>query len=68
MAAGGIAGAQDWFGGISDEEHNGVYKRRAFDRVVDAMLYRDPSAAAQWIASQAGRKFGSSEAVQQAGF
>ena len=63
LATGGIAGTQNWFAGISGDEHNEVYKRRAFERIVSTMLHRDPSAAAHWIASQAEGNFVSQEAV-----
>lgn len=63
MANGDLAGAQNWFSGISNDDHNKVYKRRAFERIVATMLYRDPSAAAHWISSQAGESFISPNAV-----
>ena len=63
MANGDIAGAQIWFAGISNDDHNEVYKRRAFEGIVSTMLYRDPAAAAQWISSQAGGEFVSPSAV-----
>jgi hypothetical protein len=56
LASGGIAAAQQWVRGISDDEHNLSYKQRAFDEVIQTMLYRDPSAAAHWIAENAGRR------------
>lgn len=64
MAAGGVAGTQNWFAGISNNDHNKVFKRRAFERIAGTILGRDPAEAAQWIASQAGGEFVSRQAVQ----
>ncbi|MEW6303478.1 MAG: sigma-70 family RNA polymerase sigma factor [Verrucomicrobiota bacterium] len=66
LAAGGIAGAQDWFARIPDDEHNSLYKQRAFGEVIKAMLYRDPSAAAQWIAQLGGHPCVTGDAVKLA--
>ena len=63
MANGDIGGAQNWFAGISNDDHNRIYKRRAFEGIVSTMLYRDPAAAAQWIANQAGEQFVSPSSV-----
>jgi RNA polymerase sigma factor (sigma-70 family) len=49
LAAGGVHAAQQWVHAISDNEHNSDYKERALGEVIQAMLYRDPAAAAQWI-------------------
>jgi RNA polymerase sigma factor (sigma-70 family) len=57
LAAGGVPAAQQWFAGIPDNEHNSLYKQHAFDEVIRAMLYRDPAAAAQWLAQQGGRAY-----------
>jgi hypothetical protein len=50
---------------IPDDEHNQIYKRRAFDDVIQTMLYRDPSAAAHWIAQNAGQAFLGGKAVAE---
>jgi RNA polymerase sigma factor (sigma-70 family) len=65
LDAGGLPAAQDWFNGIPNDEHNALYKQRAFDEVVQAMLYRDPSAAAQWIASQSSASYAAGSALVQ---
>ncbi len=65
LASGGVAAAQQWFQSIPDDEHNQIYKRRAFDDVIQAMLYRDPSAAAHWIAQNAGQPFLNGKAVAE---
>tara|TARA_Y100001934_G_scaffold272413_1_gene360638 strand:- start:7520 stop:9817 length:2298 start_codon:yes stop_codon:yes gene_type:complete len=57
LASGGIAAAQNWFMSIADNEHNSLYKHHAFDEVIEAMLYRDPAAAAQWISLLADQKY-----------
>jgi|GEM_PF-1250565 len=57
LALGGVTAAQQWFTGIPDDEHNSLYKQRAFDEVIRSMLYRDPAAAAQWLAQQGGRAY-----------
>ncbi len=63
LASNGIAGAQQWFNQISNNDHNSLYKQMAFDEVIQAMLYRDPSAAAHWIAQMGGQKFVTSKPV-----
>lgn len=63
LATGGPAAAQQWVQRIPNDEHNQVYKQRAFDEVIQTMLYRDPSAAAHWIAQNAGQAFLSGSAV-----
>ena len=64
--SGGVPAAQAWFASIADDEHNQTYKRRAFNGVVQAMLYRDPAEAASWIAANAKEKFVSGAAVRLA--
>ncbi|HEX5176093.1 MAG TPA: hypothetical protein VFV83_03635, partial [Chthoniobacteraceae bacterium] len=44
-------------------ESNREYKEKAFGDVVQAMLYRDPAAAARWIAELGAREFVGTEAV-----
>jgi len=63
LAAGGVPGVQAWFGTIPNDEHNSLYKQRAFDEVIRAVLHRDPSSAAQWLAQQNGAAFVSKESV-----
>jgi RNA polymerase sigma factor (sigma-70 family) len=63
LAAGGVPGAQSWFASIPSDEHNSLYKQRAFDEVIRAVLHRDPSAAAQWLAQQGGAPFVTKEPV-----
>lgn len=57
LSMGGVPAAQQWFSNIRDDEHNSLYKQRAFDSVIRSMLYRDPAAAAQWLAQQGGRAY-----------
>jgi RNA polymerase sigma factor (sigma-70 family) len=59
----GIDGAQQWVQRIPDDERNRDYKQQAFGDVVQAMLYRDPAAAARWIAELGARDFVSADAV-----
>jgi hypothetical protein len=59
----GVGGAQDWVRRIPEDEHNREYKKRAFGEVVQAMLYRDPAAAARWISEMDGRNFVDAEIV-----
>ena len=65
MATGGVAAAQQWVQGIPDDEHNQIYKQRAFDDVIQTMLYRDPSAAAHWVVQNAGQAFLGGKAVAE---
>lgn len=57
LMAGGVPAAQQWFYGIRDDEQNQLYKSRAFDEVIQSMLYRDPSSAARWISQLQGRPY-----------
>jgi len=63
LRAGGLDGAQQWFYGISNDEHNQRYREMAFGEVVDVMLYRDPAAAAHWITQMQGQPFVSQETI-----
>lgn len=63
LRAGGIAAAQSWVYRIADNTQNGDYKQRAFSGVVQAMLYRDPAAAARWISELDGQAFVGADAV-----
>ncbi len=63
LATGGTVAAQQWVQRIPNDEHNQVYKQRAFDEVIQTMLYRDPSAAAHWIEKNAGQAYLSGSAV-----
>jgi hypothetical protein len=65
LAAGGMPEAQRWFASIPDDEHNQLYKQRALDEVIHAMLYRDPSAAAQWIQQIGDGRLLDGNAVEQ---
>lgn len=64
LTEGGTPGAQRWFEGISDNDHNQIFKRRAFEKVVKAMLAEDPSVTAAWIANQAHGRHLSRGAVE----
>jgi len=66
ILSGGVPAAQSWFAGIPDGEHNEIYKRRAFNGVVQAMLNRDPAEAAAWIAANSDQAFVSGDAVASA--
>ncbi|MEW6159045.1 MAG: sigma-70 family RNA polymerase sigma factor [Verrucomicrobiota bacterium] len=63
LLTGGLPAAQQWFARIPDDDHNQLYKQRAFDEVIQAMLYRDPAAAAQWIAQQGMQPYLAGEAI-----
>lgn len=63
LMSGGIPAAQQWFYGIRDDEHNRLYKSRAFDEVIQSMLYRDPASAARWISQLEGRPYLSGHAI-----
>jgi RNA polymerase sigma factor (sigma-70 family) len=63
LRAGGIAAAQNWVTGISDDEQICEYKQGAFAEVIQAMLYRDPAAAARWISELGEQPFIGAEAV-----
>lgn len=65
LASGGMAAAQQWVQRIPNDEHNQLYKQRAFDEVIRTMLYRDPSAAAHWIAQNAGQAYLGGSAVAE---
>ncbi|MCI0538926.1 MAG: sigma-70 family RNA polymerase sigma factor [Verrucomicrobiales bacterium] len=65
LTSGGVAEVQRWFQGIPDDDHNQLYKLRAFEDVIRAMLYRDPSAAAQWISLNAGARYLADSAVTE---
>lgn len=65
LMAGGTPAAQQWFHGIPDDDHNRLYKQRAFDEVIQAMLYRDPSSAAHWISQLDGRPYLTGKAVRK---
>jgi RNA polymerase sigma factor (sigma-70 family) len=59
----GIDGARQWVQRIPEDERNRDYKQHACADVVQAMLYRDPAAAAGWIAELGAREFVGAEAV-----
>lgn len=63
LDAGGIPAAQQWFSNISNNDHNSLYKQYAFDEVIQAMLYRDPSAAALWISQMGEQKYITSKPI-----
>ncbi len=65
LASGGIAAAQRWVQGMSDGEDNLGNKRGAFGEVIHIMLYRDPSAAAQWIADNVSEPYLEGKAVSE---
>jgi hypothetical protein len=57
LAAGGVPEAQRWFTDIPADEHNVLYKERAFDELISAMMQRDPAGAAEWITRMGRQKF-----------
>ncbi|HET6410151.1 MAG TPA: hypothetical protein VFG14_19835, partial [Chthoniobacteraceae bacterium] len=63
LRSGGITAAQSWIDRIPETDQSRDYKQRAFGDVVEAMLYRDPAAAARWISELDGQSFVSAEAV-----
>jgi RNA polymerase sigma factor (sigma-70 family) len=65
LDSGGMPAAQRWFTGIPDDQHNQLYKQRAFDELIAAMMKRDPSAAAVWISGMGRQQFMSGDAVPE---
>jgi RNA polymerase sigma factor (sigma-70 family) len=63
LRSGGIAAAQTWIDRIPEDDQNREYKQRAFGDVIQAMLYRDPAAAARWISELNGQAFVGTDAV-----
>ncbi len=63
LLSGGVSGAQNWFHSIPNDQHNELYKRMAFDEVIEAMLYRDPASAARWIDQLDGKPWLAGSAV-----
>jgi RNA polymerase sigma factor (sigma-70 family) len=63
LRSGGIAAAQSWVDRIPEDDQNRDYKQRAFGDVIQAMLYRDPAAAARWISELSGQAYVGAEAV-----
>jgi RNA polymerase sigma factor (sigma-70 family) len=63
LRSGGIAAAQNWVDRIPKDDQNRDYKQRAFGDVIQAMLYRDPAAAARWISELNGQAFVGNDAV-----
>jgi hypothetical protein len=52
FATGGVEGAQKFFASIPADEHNQLYRQRAFEDVTRLMMMRDPAMAREWLASQ----------------
>jgi RNA polymerase sigma factor (sigma-70 family) len=65
LTSGGVPEAQRWFTGIPDNEHNQLYKQRAFDELIAALMARDPSGAAAWITRMGRQDFMSGDAVPE---
>lgn len=65
LAAGGVDGAQRWFGTIPGDEHNQLYKQRAFDELIAAMMTRDPSSAAAWVTHLGRQQFMDGDALPE---
>jgi RNA polymerase sigma factor (sigma-70 family) len=65
LDSGGMPAAQRWFTGIPDDEHNQLYKQRAFDELIAAMMKRDPSAAAVWISGMGRQQYMGGDAVPE---
>jgi RNA polymerase sigma factor (sigma-70 family) len=63
LRSGGITAAQNWVDRIPENDQNRDYKQRAFGDVIQAMLYRDPAAAARWISELNGQAFVGTDAV-----
>lgn len=45
----GVDGAKEWFAGISQDEHNTVYRQRAFDLIARRLAREDPQQAMHWL-------------------
>jgi RNA polymerase sigma factor (sigma-70 family) len=65
LAAGGVQEAQRWFTGIPTDEHNTLYKQRAFDELIGAMMQRDPAGASEWITRMGRQNFMSGDSIPQ---
>jgi hypothetical protein len=52
FSTGGIEGAKEFFAGIPSDEHNQLYRQRAFEGVTRLMMTRDPAMAREWLTSQ----------------
>jgi len=65
LDSGGTPGAQRWFASIPDDPHNQLYKQRAFDELIAAMMKRDPSGAAAWIAGMGRQQFMGGDALPE---
>ena len=55
--AAGVPEAQRWLTSIPADEHNQLYKQRAFDSLISSMMKRDPAAAATWISTMGRQTF-----------
>ena len=49
FSTGGIEGAQKFFAGIPADEHNQLYRQRAFEDVTKLLMARDPAMARDWL-------------------
>jgi len=65
LASGGVPEAQRWFTGIPGDDHNTLYKQRAFDELLSAMMQRDPAGAAEWITRMGRQNFMSGKGVPE---
>jgi RNA polymerase sigma-70 factor (ECF subfamily) len=65
LASGGVPEAQRWFTGIPGDEHNTLYKQRAFDELIGAMMQRDPAGAAEWITRMGRQNFMSGNGIPE---
>jgi hypothetical protein len=60
--------AQRWFTEIPADEHNGLYKERAFDELVGAMMdpggpMMDPAGVSEWITRMGQQKFMNGDSI-----
>ena len=52
FSTGGIEGAQKFFASIPADEHNQLYRQRAFEDVTRLLMMRDPAMARDWLSKQ----------------
>ncbi len=52
FSTGGVEGVKEFFAGIPADEHNQLYRQRAFESVTRLMMARDPAMARDWLTSQ----------------
>lgn len=67
FSTGGIEGAQKFFAGIPADEHNQLYRQRAFEDVTKLLMTRDPAMARDWLAKQENQSLINANVLAMAG-